>query len=56
MLCQQTIIDFQNLYRNKTGVDLPDLEAEVMVMDLLKFMRMVYKPIRKGDIKNENDR
>lgn len=53
MLCQTTITSFKELYQKKTGINLPDLEAEVMVLDLLQFMRMVYKPIRKGEMKYE---
>lgn len=50
---KQPLQVLKNSTKKKTGIDLPDLEAEVMVLDLLQFMRMVYKPIRKGEMKYE---
>jgi len=51
MLNQKTISEFQSLYKKKTGIDLPDIDAETKVLELLNFMKLVYKPLKK-EIKN----
>lgn len=55
MLNQKTISEFQSLYKKKTGIDLPDIDAETKALELLNFMKLVYRPIRKeikdGEIK-----
>lgn len=53
MLCQQTITDFKKLYRQKEGVELSEEEAEVKALELLKFMRLVYRQL--PDINQKND-
>lgn len=52
MLSQKTISEFQSLYKKKTGIKLPDIDAETKALELLNFMKLVFRPLRK-EVKNE---
>jgi len=53
MLSQETILDFQNLYFKKKGINLSIEDADQMAFELLKFMKLIYKPIKKVERQSE---
>lgn len=52
-LNQKTISEFQALYKKKTGIDLSDIDAETKALQLLTFTKLVYRPLKKGEIEDE---
>lgn len=45
-LSKQTIADFQGLHLRKTGILLSTKEADGMLLELLTFMKSIYKSIK----------
>ncbi|MDD4382966.1 MAG: hypothetical protein PHD49_02400 [Candidatus Shapirobacteria bacterium] len=45
-LSEQTVADFQGLYLRKTGVFLSNEEADMKAIELLTFIKSIYKPIK----------
>ena len=46
-LSDQTVVDFTALYFRKTGIKLTDDESNEKTMELLTFMKKIYKPIKE---------
>lgn len=45
-LSELTVADFQGLYLRKTGILLSTEEADMKALELLTFMKLIYKPIK----------
>ncbi len=45
-LSDKTVTDFQELYFRKTGQKISDEEANEKALNLLTFMKLIYKPIK----------
>jgi len=46
-LSQKAIDEFRQIWKRQFGEDLSDELAESKGIELLKFMKLIYKPIRK---------
>ena len=54
-LSDKHISDFQNLYLEEYGINLPQEEALRRGSDLIELIRAIYKPITKEDYKKYNN-
>ena len=48
MLSNLAISDFQNLYKKHFGIELTELEANEIGMEILNFFKLIYRPIPKA--------
>lgn len=54
-LSSQAISDFQKIYQKHFGELLTDGEANKKGLDLLRLMKMIYRPIPKNSVKYNDD-
>ena len=48
-LSTKAIEEFKGIYQKKFGINLSDDEANKLGVELLKFFKLVYKPIPKNE-------
>jgi hypothetical protein len=55
MLSPEAIKSFQNIYKLKFGVGLTDQQADAYGIQLLNFMKLVYRPVKKKEYEDEKN-
>lgn len=55
VLSPEAIKSFQNIYKLKFGVGLTDQQADAYGIQLLNFMKLVYRPARRKYENEENN-
>lgn len=55
ILSSEAIKSFQNIYQMKFGIDLTDQQADVYGIQLLNFMKLVCRPVKKKEYENEKN-
>lgn len=51
MLSQKAINDFKKIWKKEFKEDISDEKAEKKGLELLKFIKLIYKPIPKKEMK-----
>jgi hypothetical protein len=53
MLSQESVLEFQRIYKKNFGVEISFDEAREQGMRLLKLFKIVYKPLKINNNQNE---